>query len=408
MILKHNYRFYPTETQKVELARTFGCVRFAYNFGLRLRTDSYKVGKPINFNESSRLWTLRKREDGVEWLNEVSSVPLQQALRNLQGAFVNFFEKRAKYPTFKKKQGKQSATYTHSGFTFTKEKGNRVINIAKIGKIDIQWTRAFKSEPSTVTITKDRAERYFVSIVLDETPKPMAKTNEAIGIDLGINRLATLSNGERIANPRYTVFYAKRLARAQRVLARRVKGSGRRNQQRIKVACIQAKIGDARKDNLNKLTTNLVRRFDRICIEDLNVRGMVRNHCLAKSITDASFGAFRSILEAKARMYGKQVWYADRFFPSSKRCNQCGYIMQGMSLEVREWDCPECKAHHDRDENAAKNILKFAKYIEPKPQRKKAVGLIVSARGGNVRPVKSLDLKGSSRRSVNNLEVVNA
>jgi putative transposase len=358
---------------------------------LRLRTDSYREGKTINYNASSAALTPLKQQPEVGWLNEVSCVPLQQELRHLQTAFKGFFEKRTLYPNFKKKHGRQSAEYTRSAFKFTRIRGNRTLNLSKIGKLDIRWSRGFKSNPTTVTIIKDCAGRYFVSLCLDEEPKPMQKTKQAIGVDFGLTRLATLSNGERFPNPRHTTKYAKRLARAQRNLSRKVKGSGRRERQRLRVARIHTKIQDSRKDVLNKLTTDLVRRFDVIAIEDLNVRGMVRNEHLSKALSDGSFGRFRSMLESKGLRYGKEIRLVDRFFPSSKRCFDCGHINGSLALGNREWACPECGTIHDRDENAARNIL--------------AAGHVATARRGNRRPSKVSALAGISRRSVNSLKV---
>jgi len=253
--------------------------------------------------------------------------------------------------------------------------------------MDIHWSRAFTSQPSTVTITKDCAGRYFVTLCLDEKVNSLPKTGKAVGVDLGINRLATLSNGERIANPRHTAKYAKKLARAQRVLSRRKKGSGRWNCQRIKVARLHARIADSRKDHLDKFTTDLVQRFDVIAVEDLNVRGMLANRTLSRSIGDLGLYQFRSMVDYKTQRYGKELKVVDRFFPSSKRCHSCGFILDKLPLSIREWDCHECGAHHDRDENSSHNIL--------------AAGHAVTGRGGNVRRSAASATKRSSRRSVN-------
>ena len=385
MKVRQTYRFYPSEPQKRHLAKEFGCARYAYNFGLRLRTDSYKEGVTVNYDKSSAAWTKHKKLHS--WLKETSCTPQQQALRHLQTAFANFFAKRAKYPAFRSKHGKQSAEYTTNSFKW--DPLNHNLSLSKVGRLSVRWSRDFTSIPSTVTITKDRAGRYFVSLCLDEPSKvALPKTGLSIGIDLGISRLATLSDGTRIANPRHTVKKAAKLTKLQRVLARRKKGSGRWNAQRLKVARHHAHIADTRKDHLDKLTTDLVRRFDVLAIEDLNVRGMVRNHRLAKHISCASFGQFRQMLEYKAAWYGREMRYADRFFPSSKRCSGCGYVHSAMPLSVREFSCQECGAKHDRDENAAKNILL-------------AAGQAATGRGGAVRPVKAAALKGEPRRSVN-------
>jgi len=356
MKVRYTFRAYPTDAQTQELSRVFGHTRFTWNWALRMRTDAWASREKVNYNQSSAALTALKKTPEHAWLNEVSCVPLQQSLRNLQTAFGNFFAGRAMYPRFKSRRDKQSAEYTTSAFKYE----NGVLSLAKLGKLNIKWSRPFTSEPTTVTISKTPSGRYYVSLVLDEVPVSYAKTGESIGVDLGVNRLATLSNGERIPNMRFTRAYEKKLAKAQKSLSRKTKGSGRWNRQRIKVARVHEKIADARKDHLNKVTTDLVKRFDVIAVEDLNVRGMVRNHSLAKHISDASFGRFVSMLDYKAVWRGKQLVKIDRWFPSSKRCSCCGYVSQKMPLNVREWECPQCKTKHDRDENAAVNIKNFA------------------------------------------------
>ena len=242
---------------------------------------------PLNYNATSAALTELKKQPETIWLHEVSCVPTQQALRHLQTAFKNFYDKRSGYPSFKKKHGKQSAEYTRSAFKY--DAHTQMLTVSGLGKLKVRWSRPFHSAPTTITITKDGARRYFVTLCLDESFEPLPKTGEGIGIDLGINRLATLSNGQRLANPRYTAKYQKRLAHEQRLLVRKQKGSNRRGKQKRRVARLHAKIADCREDVLHKFTTDMVRRFDLICLEDLNVRGMVRNHCLAKALSDASF-----------------------------------------------------------------------------------------------------------------------
>ena len=383
--VKRTYRFYPSEPQKRILAQTFGCVRVAYNSALRLRSDSFKDGKTINYNASSAALTEQKKSTAFAFLREVSCVPLQQALRHLQAAYSNFFAKRAKYPRFKRKHGAQSAEYTTSAFAW--EPNNRNITIAKLGRLDVHWSKEFQSSPTTCTIIKDKSDRYFVTLTLDEDIQKLPRTGAQVGIDLGINRLATLSNGERIANPKHLGCNLEKLKRLQVVLARRKKGSGRWNRQRLKVAKLHAHVADSRKDWLDKVTTDLVRRFDVLAIEDLNVRGMVKNHCLARAISDVGMGTFRRMLEYKATWYGKEIRLCDRFYPSSKRCRHCGFVAAKLPLDIRDWTCPSCRAHHDRDENAAYNIL--------------AAGQAVTARGGQVRPVRASARKGTVRGNVN-------
>lgn len=367
--VRYRFRLCPTAKQEYHLAQMFGCCRYVYNWALRLRADAYRDGTPLNYNATSSALTQLKKQPETIWLNEVSCVPTQQALRHLQTAFKNFYDKRTRYPQFKKKHGKQSAEYTRSAFKY--EATTQTLTVSGLGRLKVRWSRRFQSAPTTITITKDGAGRYFVALCLDETFEPLPKTGVGVGVDLGINRLATLSNGQRISNPRYTATYQKQLAHEQRLLARQQKGSNRRDKQKRRVARLHAKIADCGEDTLHKFTTDLVHRFDLICIEDLNVKGMVKNHSLAKSLSDASFGAVRSMLEYKCARYGKTLVAIDRFFPSSKTCYACGWIVEQLPLSVREWTCQVCDTKHDRDLNAAQNIY--------------AVGQTVNARGELVR-----------------------
>jgi putative transposase len=348
-----NFRCYPTPGQEHILARTFGCTRFVYNRFLHERTAAFQRGERMNYSESSAALTELKRDPEYVWLNEVSSVPTQQALRNLQTAFRNFFEKRARYPSFKKKEGRQTAEYTRSGFKF--EIGNQRLLVAKLGRLKVKWSRHVAIGPTTVTLIRKPSGRYFVSLVVNVAPAPLPDTGQAVGIDFGVSRLATLSNGERIANPRHLNRYQRRMARLQKDLARKTKGSNRRRCCKQKLARVHEKITDSRKDAINKLAWSLVTRFDTIAVEDLNLRGMVKNHNLARSLSDAGIGIAIRILEAKAVMHGKTVVKIDRWFPSSKLCSACGCLQSAMPLSIRQWTC-DCGTTHDRDENAAKNI----------------------------------------------------
>ena len=385
MKVRYTYRCYPTQEQILQLAQVFGCCRYVYNWALNLRKNSYREGIKLSYIDTSVALTRLKQQSDHMWLNDVSCVPTQQALRQLQTAYKNFFEKRSGYPTYKKKRSKQSAEYTKSAFRWDVQNQNLIL--AKIGRLKIKWSRSFKSSPTTVTITKDPAGRYFVSLVLDETIKPLRKTRKCVGVDLGISRLATLSNGEHIPNPQYFRYYEKKLAQAQKVLSRRKVGSGRWKRQRLRVAKLHAKIVDSRKDYVHKATTALVQRFDVIVMEDLNLRGMVQNGNLSKSISDASMGMFKQYLSYKCNWYGKELRQIDRFYPSSKMCSDCGYIVEKLPLSIREWTCPNCKSKHDRDKNAARNIL--------------AAGHVASAHGGSRRRSKSALLQRMTRRSVN-------
>ena len=366
------YRFYPTDTQAAELSRTFGCVRKVYNLALAARTEAWARQERVNYNATSAMLTAWKKTEEMAYLAEVSSVPLQQALRHLQGAFTHFFAKRAKYPCFKsKRKSRASAEYTRSAFTFR----DGTLTLAKMSEpLDIRWSRPLPggATPTTVTVSRDRAGRWFVSMLCDDlSVVPLPATDAAVGIDVGLNHLLTLSTGEKIANPRHERRDRARLAKAQRNLAKKAKGSNNRAKARQKVARVHARITDRRRDLLHQLTTRLVRENQTLVIEDLTVRNMVKNHSLARAISDAAWHEFRSLLEYKAAWYGREVVVVDRFFPSSKLCHACGTLQEKMPLNVREWKC-DCGTTHDRDVNAAINL--------------KAAGLAVSACGAGVRP----------------------
>lgn len=350
----YQYRFYPTPEQAQLLARTFGCTRFVYNWALAMRRDAYqKEGKRLSYGDTSAALTALKRQPETAWLNEVSSVPLQQALRHLQTAFGNFFAKRAKYPTFKKKRGRQSAEFTRSAFTWIGQN----LTLAKMKEpLNIVWSRPLGGVPSTVTVSRDPAGRYFVSILVAEEIQPLPPVEQTVGVDMGLTHAVILSTGEKIDNPRFLARHEKRLAKAQRNLARKQKGSRNREKARRKVARIHAQIADCRCDFTHKLTTHLIRENQVICVESLAVKNMVRNRSLAKAISDVGWGEIVRQLRYKAEWYGRTVVEIDRWFPSSKVCSACGCVVDDLPLSVREWDCPGCGTHHDRDHNAAVNI----------------------------------------------------
>ncbi|SED34246.1 putative transposase [Streptomyces sp. 3213] len=370
------YRFYPTDAQAAELSRTFGCVRKVYNLALAARTEAWTRQERVNYNQTSALLTAWKKTEEFAYLNDVSSVPLQQTLRHLQVAFTNFFGKRAKYPRFKsRKKSHRSAEYTTSGFRF-REGG---LTLAKMTEpLAIVWSRPLPegASPSTVTVSQDAAGRWFVSLLVeDPTVTSLPVADMAVGVDVGLNHLLTLSTGEKIANPRHERRDRVRLALAQRRLAKKAKGDGaNRAKARRKVAGIHAKITDRRRDILHKLSTRLVRENQVVVIEDLAVRNLLKNHALARAISDAAWTQFRTMLEYKAAWYERELIAVDRFFPSSRLCSTCGALRDKMPLNVRTWTC-NCGATHDRDVNAAKNLL--------------AAGLAVSVCGAGVRPQRS-------------------
>ncbi|RFC77592.1 RNA-guided endonuclease TnpB family protein [Streptomyces sp. AcE210] len=367
------YRFYPTDAQAAELSRTLGCVRKVYNLALAARTEAWARQERVNYNATSAMLTAWKKTEELAFLNDVSSVPLQQCLRHLQTAFSNFFAKRAKYPRFKsKKKSRKSAEYTTSGFRFCDGR----LTLAKMNEpLGIVWSRPLPEgvSPSTVTVSQDAAGRWFVSLLCeDPAVSPLPASDQAVGIDVGLEHLLALSTGEKIANPRHERKDRARLAKAQRNLSRKAKGDGaNREKARRKVAKICARIADRRRDHLHKLTTRLVRENQTLVIEDLTVRNMVKNRSLARAISDAAWSDFRSMLEYKGAWYGREVIAVDRFFPSSKLCSHCGTVQGTMPLDVRTWTC-ECGRTHDRDVNAARNLL--------------AAGLAVTVCGAGVRP----------------------
>ena len=353
----YRYRFHPTPEQASELARTFGCVRLVYNKALEMRTRAYTLeGRKVSYVQSSAALTEWKRTEELAFLAEVSSVPLQQALRHLQAAFSSFFAKRARYPTFKaRKRSRASAEYTRSAFRFR----DGALTLAKMdGPLNIVWSRPLPegAEPSTVTVSRDAAGRWFVSLLVEESIRPLDPVENMVGVDAGITSLVALSTGEKIVNPRHERRDRRKLAKAQRNLARKEKGSANRAKAGLKAARAHARITDRRRDHLHKLTTRLVRENQVIAVEDLTVRNMVKNHSLARAVSDASWRRMRSMLEYKCAWYGRELVVVDRWFPSSRLCSACGSIAPSMPLGVREWECV-CGARHDRDVNAAKNIL---------------------------------------------------
>ncbi|MEV6214243.1 transposase [Nocardia sp. NPDC051833] len=353
----YKFRFYPSPAQSAELTRTFGCVRLVWNKALDARTRAWAAdGRSTTYVQASAALTEWKRSDGLAFLNEVSSVPLQQALRHQQAAFAAFFAKRAGYPRFKsRKKSMASVEYTRSAFRW---RGGQ-LTLAKMAEpLDIRWSRQLpeSANPSTVTVSRDATGRWFVSVLVEETIEPLPLIDAMVGVDVGLSSLAVLSTGEKIANPRHERRDRLKLARAQRDLARKQIGSNNRQKARRRVARVYARITDRRTDFLHKLSTRLIRENQVIAIEDLSVRNMVTNHTLARAISDASWGQLRSMLDYKADWYGRELVAVDRWYPSSKVCSACGVLTDQLPLQVRQWTC-RCGAVHDRDVNAARNIL---------------------------------------------------
>ncbi|HEY9861740.1 MAG TPA: RNA-guided endonuclease TnpB family protein, partial [Candidatus Obscuribacterales bacterium] len=374
------YRFYPTPEQEALLRRTLGCVRLVYNRALAARTEAwYQRQERIGYNHSSAMLTQWKQAEGLEFLREVSSVPLQQGLRHLQTAFTNFWAGRAQYPAFKKKRNGGSAEFTKAAFRY---RGGQVY-LAKCSEpLPIRWSRQLPQgvEPSTLTIKLEPSGRWTISLLVDDpTLKPLPTTDKSVGLDAGITSLVTTSDGEKIASPKHFGGHHQRLRKAQKALSRKQKGSRNRDKARRKVARIHAQIRDARQDFLHKLTTRLVRENQTIVAESLAVKNMVKHRKLARSISDAGWGELMRQLAYKATWYGRTFVQLERWFPGSKTCSRCGHKVDSLPLNVREWDCRKCNAHHDRDVNAALNHL--------------AAGLAVLVCGATVRPEESKSRK---------------
>jgi putative transposase len=386
MVRGFHYRFYPSPEQQIALAKAFGCARYVYNWALHLRSEAWQQRQErVSYNATSAALTKLKATPEVAWLNEVSCVPVQQSLRHLQTAFVNFWKNGAQYPTFKKKENRQSVEFTRSGFQWE----NGQLTLAKIGRLKIRWSRSFAAAPTTVHVSRTPAARYYVSFRVDEALTVMPKAAGAIGIDLGLTAFAAFSDGSKHPAPRPLRRKMAQLKRAQKALSRKRKGSRNRSKAKLRVAKIHQKINDIRRDDLHQLSTRLIRENQTITVEDLNVRGMMRNHALAGAIADSGWGEFVRQLEYKSEWYGRTFVRIDRWFPSSRQCSACGAVADSLPLAVRFWNCSACGAGHDRDVNAARNIL--------------AEGLSVTARGGSVRPKRSKGRNGSCRRNANRL-----
>jgi putative transposase len=357
----YKYRFYPTPEQAEQLTRTFGCARFVYNHFLRIRIDAwYEHQQRVGYNDTAKQLTELKKQPETLWLQEVSNVCLQQSLRNLDAAFRNFFQGRSKYPTFKKKHSRQSVRYTTNGFSYR----DGQIKLAKQKEpLNIRWSRRFTGTPSSVTVSRDSAGRYHISILVEEEVEALPFSKQEVGIDLGLTHAVITSNGRKVNNHQYLKQSEKKLARAQRRLSRKKKGSANCAKAKLKVARIHARIADQRQDFAHKLTTQLIHENQVVAAESLQVKNMLKNHSLAKAISNVGWHQITAMLAYKAQWYGRDFVQIDKFYPSSKRCHVCGHISDAMPLSVRYWDCPSCGSHHDRDVNAAKNILKAGKAV---------------------------------------------
>jgi len=358
MLIRKAYKFrlYPNQEQQASLVVQFGHTRFVYNYFLNLRQDHYKLtGEGLYYRETANHLTELKQDPEHDWLKEADSQILQQKLMDLDEAYKNFFEGRAKYPRFKSRKNRQTIRYPQRVKLDLEAKRTY---LPKVGWVKTVFHRKLEGKIKNVTVSRTKSGKFFASFQVEvDIPEPKY-TGDQAGIDLGLTHIAALSDGRKIENPHHLIQAERRLRRLQRSLSRRKKGSAGREKQRLLVARQHEKVANQRQDFQHKLSLALVKDHRFLAIEDLHIKGMVRNKRLAKHISDAAWGQFTQMLEYKGAWYGCEVVKIDRWYPSSKTCSSCEAVMKDMPLHIREWKCPECGVAHDRDVNAAKNILK--------------------------------------------------
>ncbi|MDI6881024.1 MAG: IS200/IS605 family element RNA-guided endonuclease TnpB [Desulfitobacteriaceae bacterium] len=358
----YRLRLYPTEEQKTLIHKTIGCARYVYNKFLAMRNDFYNAEKKsLSYNQCSAALTGLKQEESSSWLQEVDKFALQNSLRDLDRAYVNFFECRARFPRFKSKHGKKQSyrtNFTNNNIAVNLE--CRAIKLPKLGWVEFRTDKKLKEFPEklvSATVRRTPSNKYYVSVICETEVKQLPSVSTTVGVDLGIKDLAILSNGEHIPNPKYYRKSEQKLVRLQQAYSRKRKGSLNQEKARLQVARQHEKVANQRKDLLHQLSSKLIHENQVVCIEELKVKNLIKNKKLAKSIQDAGWGMFRAMLEYKARWYGRIVSVVDPFYPSTKTCHNCGHKVPMLTLDVRSWQCPVCRSEHNRDENAAKNIL---------------------------------------------------
>jgi IS605 OrfB family transposase len=380
--LRYSFRLYPDASQREALARAFGCARVVFNDALAARIAAREAGEPyVSDAELSRWLTGLKKDPARAWLGEVSSVVLQQALADLNAAYRNFFASltgkrkgpKTAPPRFRSRKDHRQAIRFTASARF-RVLGNGRLRLPKVGDVPVRWSRELPSVPSSVTVIRDAAGRFFASFVIGAIPASLPQTGRDCGIDLGLGHFAVLDDGTKVAAPRFLRRAEKKLRKAQKSLSRKQKGSANREKARVRVARAHAKVADARRDFHHKLSTAIIRESQAVYVEDLAVKGLARTR-LAKPVHDAGWAAFTSMLEYKAALYGREFRRTGRFEPTSQACSACGVKDGPKPLHVREWECKACGTLHDRDVNAARNIAALG--------RREAL----NARGGQVRPL---------------------
>jgi putative transposase len=384
----YKFRLLPTKEQEVLIAKHFGCSRFIYNYFLKEKQEHYlKNKKTLNFNNCADILVKIKEQKEYCWLNDVNAQSLQSSLKHLESAYGQFFKKVSKFPKFKSKRDKNSFTIPQ----FVKLKNKNHIQLVKF-KEGIKFInhREIKGKIKKATIFRNPTGKYYISILTEHSKfQLLSKTNQSIGLDLGIKDFIVTSEGQRFQNPKYTKQYEKKLRIKQKALSRKQKGSKQWESARVKLAKVYEKITNSRENMQHQISSQLIRKYDLIGIEKLNIGGMIKNRKLSKSISDIGWSSFITKLKYKANWYGKEVQVIERFYPSSKTCNHCLHIKESLSLDERSWTCVKCNTLHDRDINAAKNILMRAQTI-------KSSGLDDYGYGAGISPKASQDVSGTS------------